>query len=89
MEEQLEKATEKFHNWMAGIEPNAIEQTLSEQDNLWLSKFVQKADYEIREHPEKFMLQISNLNLSIFNLFQTQFVASVAQMCHPEMFATN
>jgi hypothetical protein len=92
LEQKLAKATRKVHKWMAGIGPNDIEGTIGEWDKLSLLKMVEMADMEIREHPQKSILILiyTFCNLFIyFNLFQTQFVASLAQMCHPQMFATN
>jgi hypothetical protein len=60
LETKLAKATAKVYNWMAGIEPNEIGQTIGDWDKLSVLKMVEMADQEIREHPQKFG-QIINL----------------------------
>jgi hypothetical protein len=53
LEERLAKACKKVYDWMAGIGPNEIEQTIEGWDKSSLLKIVEMADLEIREHPEK------------------------------------
>jgi hypothetical protein len=55
-EEKLEKANEKVYKWMAGIEPNKIEQTIGDWDKSSLLKLVEMANQEIQLHPQKYIL---------------------------------
>jgi hypothetical protein len=61
LKEKLAKANEKVYKWMAGIVPNEIEGTIGEWDKLSLLKMVEMADQEIREHPDKFITNDTNI----------------------------
>jgi Ca2+-dependent lipid-binding protein len=55
--EKLQKSQAKaYYEWMAGFEANQIESTIKDLDTDSVLEMVRIADQEIRQHPEKFIL---------------------------------